>query len=144
MFRKLWIWLWLLEVIDDGIENETPREESQKEYIERRKIELEKETEEKKAEEEKPKVKWKYIMFKESEEEKAKWKNYFTNLIDWYERIKWKQFIKKHFVDNTPTYSEKFHWLTRWTHSQAEIEAKMDIAENKKLKKLLYSHKHND
>jgi hypothetical protein len=138
MFRKLWLWLWLLEIIDEEIETETPREESQKEYIERRRVEIEKETEEKETEEEQPKVKWKYIMFKESEEEKQKRKNYFTNLIDWYERVKGKQFVRKHFKENTPEKQEHFHWFLRSTREIMKIESKIEKNENKNLKKLLY------
>lgn len=133
-----------MEVVDEFPENK--KEETVKEYIERRKIEIEKEIEQNKIEEEeeKTKIKWKYIMFNESEEEKEKRKKYLNNLLEWYERVKWKQFIKKHFVENIPDNKEKFHWFLYWTQAIMKIENRISKDENKKLKKLLLSNRKND
>jgi virulence-associated protein VapD len=64
-------------------------------------------------------------------------------MIDWYERVKGKKFIKQYFVDNIQEKKEQFHWFTRCTSEIQAIEKKIEIDENKKLKKFLTSNKKN-
>ena len=143
MFRKLLVSLWFAEVLEQA-KIEQPINQP---------VELtwEQKNQERLSElwfaqkEEKPKEKRKYVMFSETAEEKEKWKNYFRNLIDWYERVKGKRLIAKHFIDQVPTdKKEKFHWFLHGTQEIAKISNKVCIAENKKLKKSLYSNKNHD
>ena len=139
MLKKFLIWIWFAEVLPE--QEIVPIEET-REY--RNQKRLEELWMAQPIVEEKPKERKKFQMFKDSEKEKEQWKNYFRNLIDWYERTKWKKFINENFIDKMPNKNEKFHWFLLWTHVIKEISRKVEIAENKKLKQSLYSNKKHD
>lgn len=141
MLRKLWLWLWILEEIEDETEEMKPIEPTREERNQKRLAEL---WFAQKVESYTPKEKKKYVMFKDSDEEKEKRKNYFRNLIDDYERVKGKQFVRKYFKENIPEKQEHFHGFLRSTHEIMKIEKKIGIQENKNLKKLLLSNSKND